>query len=112
MAQSTRPRKIIVYADAQGGEPFTEWLYSFKDSRTRQRIENRIDRMETGNYGDFKSLKDGLFELRFFFGSGYRVYFAEDGDTVVLLLSGGDKSTQDKDIKAAREYWKEYKTND
>jgi len=71
----------------------------------------RIGRVESGNYGDFKSLKDGLFELRLFFGSGYRVHFGEDGDTVVVLLCGGDKSTQDKDIETAKTYWKEYQTN-
>ena len=67
--------------------------------------------MESGNYGDFKSLKDGVFELRLMFGSGYRVYFAEDGNDVVLLLIGGDKSSQKNDIQKAKEYWKEYQGN-
>ena len=112
MAQSARPREIILFADANGKEPYTEWLKSLGDAQTRQRIIRRIQRMAAGNYGDFKSLKDGLFELRLFFGSGYRVYFAEDGDTVVVLLCGGDKSTQSKDIEAAREYWREYNADD
>lgn len=112
MAHSTRKREIIYFADANGKEPYSEWLKTLRDAQTRQRIIRRIDRMEAGNYGDFKALKNGLFELRLFFGSGYRIYFGEDGDTVVVLLCGGDKSTQDKDIDAARDYWKEYNADD
>jgi len=70
-------------------------------------IRKRILRIETGNLGDCKSVGEGVFELRFFFGSGYRVYFAFDGDVVVLLLTGGDKSSQNKDIKTAQKIWKE-----
>lgn len=72
-----------------------------------RRIRKRILRIEDGNLGDYKSLGDGVFELRFFFGAGYRVYFGIIGETVVLLLCGGDKSTQNKDIKKAKEIWKE-----
>ncbi len=111
MAQEARPRTIIRYSDEKGAEPFTEWLEGLRDALTRQRIIRRIDRVKSGNYGDFKSLKDGVFELRLVFGSGYRVYFAEDGDTVVVLLCGGDKSTQDTDIEKAKQYWKEYQKN-
>ena len=68
-------------------------------------------RLELGNYGDCKALKGGISELGFKFGSGYRVYFAEDGDKIVILISGGDKSTQTKDIKKAIEYWQEYKND-
>ncbi|MEC4678956.1 MAG: type II toxin-antitoxin system RelE/ParE family toxin [Nitrospirota bacterium] len=78
--------------------------------QTRRRIIQRVTRLESGNYGDYKSLKDGVFELRLSFGSGYRVYCAEDGNTIVILLCGGDKSTQEKDIEAAKAYWKEYNT--
>ena len=60
------------------------------------------------HYGDYRSLKDGVFELRLVFGPGYRVYFGEDGDTIVVLLCGGDKSSQVQDIKRAKAYWKEY----
>lgn len=74
----------------------------------RRRILQRLRRVEVGNYGDYKSLKDGVFELRLMFGSGYRIYFAEQGETVVILLCGGDKSTQPKDIESAKNYWKEY----
>ena len=79
-----------------------------RDGRTRRRILSRLLRVEQGNYGDYKALKDGVFELRFSFGSGYRVYFGEDGDTIVVLLCGGDKRTQSRDIAQAKAYWQEY----
>jgi putative addiction module killer protein len=67
--------------------------------------------VKLGHYGDYTVLKDGggVCELRFMFGKGYRIYFAEDGNRIVLLLTGGDKSTQKKDIEKAKRYWKEYK---
>ena len=65
--------------------------------------------MEDGNFGDHKGVGEGIFELRLFFGPGYRVYFAEDGDTIVLLLCGGDKSSQSRDIELAKQCWKDYK---
>jgi len=68
----------------------------------------RLARIQSGNYGDYKSIKDGIFELRLAFASGYRVYFGEDGDTIVVLLCGRDKSTQKQDIEQAKAYWKEY----
>ena len=73
----------------------------------RHRIRRRLDRVEIGNYGDYKSLGDGVYELKLHFGSGYRVYFAEYDDIIVILLCGGDKSTQSKDIEIAKTYWKE-----
>ena len=79
-----------------------------RDGRTRRRILSRLLRVEQGNYGDYKALKDGVFELRFSFGSGYQVYFGEDGDTIVVLLCGGDKRTQSRDIAQAKAYWQEY----
>ncbi len=104
-------KTIIVYTDKAGNEPFTKWLNSLKDSRDRRRILARLRRLEQGNYGDCKHVQDGVFELRLFFGPGYRIYFSEDGDTLVILLCGGDKSNQAKDIKKAITYWNEYKSN-
>ena len=72
------------------------------------RIRARIDRIEEGNLGQYKALGMGLFELKFNFGPGYRVYFAVDGDVVILLLSGGDKGSQRRDIENARKYWTDY----
>lgn len=72
------------------------------------RIRNRISRIEDGNFGDCKNIGDGIFELRLFFGPGYRIYFGKYKKTSVILLSGGDKSSQNKDIKQAKLYLKEY----
>jgi len=72
----------------------------------------RLFRVENGHYGDYKNLGDGSKELRFFFGAGYRVYLGEDGNTIVVLLSGGDKDSQQRDIEKAKAYWKEYLRND
>lgn len=79
-----------------------------RDIKTKARIEARLLRLELGNFGDCKSVGTGVFELRYMFGSGYRVYFGKDGDSVILLLLGGDKSSQSSDIKTAQEYWSDY----
>ena len=109
MARAIIPKEVIIYANEDSSEPFTDWLNTLKDKQVVKRIQTRILRIEQGNYGDYKSLKDGVLELRFMFGSGYRVYFAEDDDRLVLLLLGGDKSSQKQDIEQAKIYWKEYK---
>ena len=108
MGKIIKPKQVIIYEDESGVQPFKNWLNDLRDPKTRRRILQRLSRLENGNYGDYKSLKDGVFELRFTFGSGYRVYFGEDGDQIVLLLCGGDKSSQTKDIETAKIYWKEY----
>jgi putative addiction module killer protein len=84
-----------------------EWLDSL-DRKMRERVLSRVGRLKWGQFGDFKALDGGLYELRLFFGPGYRIYFGADGGTLILLLTGGDKSTQKKDIKTARNYWKTY----
>jgi putative addiction module killer protein len=83
-------------------------LLKIRDKTIRIRILARLLRVENGNYGDYKSLKDGVFELRFTYGAGFRVYFGEDGDKIVVLLCGGDKSTQTEDIEKAKVYWRNY----
>lgn len=98
---------VIVYKTQGNEEPFTEWLFSLRDIITRHRIETRIDRIRQGNYGDHKRFH-GIIELRLNFGKGYRLYCGEDGHTLVILLMGGDKSSQHKDIKKALEYWRDY----
>ena len=105
-------KTVIVYRDAAGVEPFTDWLIGLRDARTRRRILQRLFRLESGNYGDCKPVGGGVSELRFFFGPGYRVYFGEDGDTIVVLLCAGDKSSQRADIRRARAFWKEYLSHD
>ena len=105
-------KKIIkIYEIEKGKQPFAEWLESIRtsDKKIYLRIQDRLMRIaEFGVYGDVKSVGEGVFELRFFFGPGYRVYFGEEGDTIVLLLCGGDKRTQREDIKKAKAYWRHY----
>ncbi len=108
MAGEAKPKRVIVYEDETGKEPFTEWLYGLRDAVGRKRILVRLTRLEQGNYGDCEPVGEGLSELRLFFGPGYRVYFGEHGGEIVVLLCGGDKGTQSKDIERAKAYWKEY----
>lgn len=82
---------------------FSKWFKGLKNRETRNRILARLARVENGNFGDFKKLDEKLFEIRFFFGSGYRIYYTIQCGRVVLLLRGGDKSTQKADIKLARQ---------
>ena len=108
MIEPVKPKTLTVYQDANGNEPFTNWLNSLRDVQGRKRIGTRLRRLEQGNYGDCEPIGEGLSELRMFFGPGYRVYFGEEGDNIVLLLCGGDKSSQKQDIEAAKAYWKEH----
>lgn len=102
-------RELRIYETLSGTCPFDDWLSRLRDARGRAKIRVRLDRLEHGNPGDCKAVGDGVMELRIDCGPGYRVYFAEDGAAVVLLLVGGDKSTQVRDIKTAKRYWKEYR---
>jgi putative addiction module killer protein len=97
-------KDLIIYQTKNGKEPFQDWRKNLRDKVTLARIDRRLEYVAQGNYGDYKAVGDGVYELRFFFGSGYRVYFAKDGDTVVLLLYGGDKGSQSKDITKAKSY--------
>lgn len=82
---------------------FTKWFKSLKDRRAKARIQVRIDRLEMGHFGDVKPVGEGVSELRIFYGPGYRVYFVQKGAVVVILLSGGEKSSQQADIAKAKE---------
>lgn len=84
---------------------FKTWLSSLSDPRAKAKIITRIKRATSGNFGDYKSLGDGINEMRIDTGKGYRVYFAQQDKIVYLLLSGGDKSTQSRDIRAAKKMW-------
>lgn len=88
---------------------FDKWFASFRDKRVKARIQLRIDRMEDGYFGDKKTIGSGVFELRFFFGSGYRLYYFHKEQDIVVLLVGGDKSTQSIDIMFAQQLAKELK---
>ena len=108
MTSPIRPKTILVYQGQNGKEPFTDWLGSLQDKKTRQIILRRVGKMELGHYGDCDSVGDGVRELRLFFGPGYRIYFSEEGNNIVILLTGGSKNTQSRDIINAKAYWKEY----
>jgi len=108
MTHEIQPKTVLVYIDEHGNEPFTLWLASLKDRKTVERIRVRLRRLESGLFGDCQSVGEGVLELRMFFGSGYRIYFGEDKGNIIILLCGGDKSSQSRDIKTAKTYWKEY----
>ena len=102
-------KQLKYYQTSNGNAPFIAWLESLKDKVTRARIQSRLTRLVTSNYGDYKFVGEGVYELRIHFGAGYRIYFAEIDDEVILLISGGDKSHQAQDIKRAQEYWHDFK---
>jgi putative addiction module killer protein len=108
MPKKARPKSVIVYADENGKEPFTDWLYKLRDIMGRKRILARVVRLAQGNYGDCEHVGEGVSELRMFFGPGYRVYFGEDENNVVVLLCGGEKGSQGQDIREAKAYWRDY----
>lgn len=87
---------------------FSKWLSKLKDMRGRIAVARRIERMEHGNFGDVKSVGKSLSELRITKGPGYRVYFTKREDRIIILLAGGDKSTQSKDIEKAEKLLEEY----
>lgn len=90
-------------------DTFDKWLQDLKDRVARARIEARIVRMALGNQGDVKPVRNGVSEIRIDHGPGYRVYFMQHGQRVIVLLAGGDKRTQDADIKRAIEIAKDWK---
>lgn len=91
-----------VQYDITRTERFANWLADLRDRKAQTIIAARIERIRAGNFGDAKALGSGLSELRIAFGPGYRVYFTIEGGTVIVLLAGGDKSSQSRDIAAAR----------
>jgi putative addiction module killer protein len=104
-------KDIRLYKTCSGKEPFEDWLAHIKDKTTKARIRRRIDRLSFGQEGDCKSVGKGVYELRLMFGAGYRVYYGKSGDIVIVLLLGGDKDSQEEDIKKAQAYWRESQEN-
>lgn len=91
-----------------GHRPFQDWLSALKDRVARTAILRRVDRLPAGDFGEYRYLSDGVSELKLALGPGYRDYFAEDGNSVVLLLCAGTKRGQRQDIARAIQYWKDY----
>ena len=96
------------YVTVDGMSPFRKWIHDLRDVGARAKIRVRLNRVRLGNFGDAKAVGRGVSELRIPYGPGYRVYFACAGSTVVLLLCGGDKALQKRDIAKAKEYWLDY----
>jgi putative addiction module killer protein len=100
--------EIRYYVAANGHQPFAEWFADF-DPIARAKVARVIARMEQGNLANVKSVGEGVLEYKIDFGPGYRIYFARDGDTLLILLTGGTKKRQQRDISAAIAYWQDYK---
>ncbi len=104
----TFPYDIEYYRTENGWKPFKEWLDSLRDRKARAKVRVRLDRARLGNLGDRRPVGNGVWEMRIDFGPGYRVYFGLEGKRLVLLLLGGEKSTQEKDIESATGYWRDH----
>ena len=108
MAMAVIPKTVQIYTTASGYQPFADWLDNLKNIGDRQRILMRLRRIESGNLGDYKHISDGVYELRLFFASGYRVYFGNDGEKIIIILCAGNKATQGKGIASAINHWRKY----
>jgi putative addiction module killer protein len=100
--------EIRVYRSESGKKPFTEWRHSL-DPGSRQIVDSQITKLRNPAFSNYKRVGE-VFELRIFLGAGYRVYFGKEGNEVVILLVGGDKDSQEPDIRKAEDLWKKYKT--
>ena len=105
-----QPREIQRYVTVDGQVPFDNWYNSLRDSKISTIIDKRLNRVILGNLGDCQSVGKGVFELRIDYGPGFRIYFGQVGTTIIIHLCGGDKSTQDRDIRQAIEYWTDYRS--
>ncbi len=108
MRLTVKVRRAEPYVKKDGKKPYDEWLRKLKDLKAKARVAVRVDRATRGNFGLHRELQSGIFELKEDFGPGYRIYFGVDGDEIIILLVGGDKGSQDRDISKAKEYWTDY----
>ena len=102
-------RQVENYLRPDGSCPFEDWITSLRDQRARAKIRARIARVRLGNLGDCEPVGAGVVELKIDYGPGYRIYVGQVGTKLVILLCGGNKSSQSEDIKRAIEYWEDYK---
>jgi putative addiction module killer protein len=109
---TVEPREIRRYITNKGKVPFAEWLDSLRDQKAKTIIDKRLNRVSKGNLGEYRSLGEGVYELKIDFGPGYRIYFGQIGKVIILLLCGGDKSTQDQDIRQAIDYLQDYRSRE
>lgn len=100
--------EIRHYVTESGRDLYQDWLDGLKDTRARVAVQRRVDRLAAGNYGDHEFCREGVWELRVDVGAGYRVYYAQAGRKIVLLLCGGDKRSQQADITRAVKCWNDY----
>ena len=108
MCYLPRMLDIRYYVAASGEQPFAEWFADL-DAVASAKIARALARMEQGNLSNVKSVGEGVLEYRIDFGPGYRIYFGRDGDTIIVLLMGGTKKRQQRDIDAAHSFWQDYK---
>ena len=101
-------RKLVEYLDESGTSLFGKWL-SKLDATAAARVTTSLYRLEQGNFSNTKSVGKGIYEYKVDFGPGYRIYFGQDGEVLVILLNGGTKKRQNVDIKRAQALWKDYK---
>src|SRR5215510_14020699 len=97
----TQPYTVEMYVTPTGSAPFEEWVRRLRDTQARARIRVRLARVRLGNLGDAHAVSGGVWELRIDYGPGYRVYYAQSGPVTLLMLCGGDKTTQVADIRQA-----------
>jgi putative addiction module killer protein len=109
IVMESQPRELLLYAIEQEEAPFSLWLDSLRDIEARAKIRKRLDRLRLGNLGDYKAVGEGVYELRIDCGPGYRVYYGNIDLTIILLLCGGSKDTQEKDIDQAKQFWNDFK---
>jgi|SRR6185369_1824371 len=100
--------QIRYYVTEDGKQPFADW-FALLDPVARAKATRAITRMEQGNLSNVKSVGGGVLEYKINFGPGYRIYFGRDGETLVILLTGGTKNRQQRDIREAQSYWQDYK---
>jgi putative addiction module killer protein len=101
------PRVVRIYEKPSGKAPYQQWFDEL-GKREQMAVDARLTRLRHGNLGTYRAVGAGVKELKIDLGPGYRIYFGEDGDTVVVLLCAGDKGSQSRDIKKAQEYWADY----
>lgn len=103
-------RSAQEYTSTEGKTPFKDWLLALRDGRAQAKVTKAVTQMEAGNFGDHKSIKDGhgLYERRLDYGPGYRIYYTTEGDELIILFAGSDKSDQQKTIDSAKDYLADY----